>query len=212
MLRQPKNTAEGFFGWDRADRAASVGLVLLLHVLILAALLSGKQKPHEATSRETILQLLPFLRSAPPAEAPSAPSPSVAPIRKPIRVIVPDVVVPAPATPDATVLAPALNGCNLENLGNLSPEQRAKCIAYQNDVVGASRNAKDHAALNKPTQAKSAETWAQAIAKRNTPANVDCARIDTPEYGIQDNMKTTRLMVDLTCAARHIADGKSPLN
>jgi hypothetical protein len=212
MLRQPKNTAEGFFGWDRADRAVSVGLVVLLHILVLAALLSAKQKLHEETSRETILRLLPFLRSAPPAEAPTAPSPSVAPIRKPVPVIVPDVVVPAPATPDATVLAPALNGCNLENLDNLPPEQRAKCIAYQNDVVGAARNAKDHAALNKPTQAKSAETWAQAIVKRNTPAKVDCARVETPEYGFQANMKTTRLMVDLTCAARHIADGKSPLN
>ena len=110
------------------------------------------------------------------------------------------------------MLSPALNGCALENLDNLSPEQRAKCIAYQNDVVGAARNAKDHSALNRPTQSKSAETWAQAIVKRNTPAKVDCASIETPEYGIQDNMKTTRLMVDLNCAARHIVNGQSPLN
>lgn len=213
MLRQPRNAAEGFFGSDRADRAVSVGLVLLLHVLVLAALLSAKQKLHEDSPRETILNLLPFLRSAPPAaEAPAEPSPPVAPIRRPVPVIVPDVVVPAPATPDATVLAPALNGCTLENLDNLSPEQRAKCIAYQNDVVGAARNAKDHSALNKPTQAKSAETWAQAIVKRNTPAKVDCAKVETQEYGFQANMKSTRLMVDLTCAARHLAEGKSPLN
>ena len=119
---------------------------------------------------------------------------------------------PAPAAPDATVLAPALNGCALDTLDSLSPEQRAKCIAYQNDVVGAARNAKDHSALNKPTQAKSAETWAQAIVKRNTPAKVDCARIDTEEYGFQGNMKSTRLMVDLGCAIHHIAEGKSPLN
>jgi hypothetical protein len=212
MLRQLKNTAEGFFGSDRADRVVSVGLVLLIHVLVLAALLSTKQKLHEDNPRETILRLLPFLRSAPPAEAPAEPSPPVAPARKPMPIIVPDVVVPAPATPDATVLAPALNGCTLENLDNLSPERRTKCIAYQNDVVGAARNAKDHSALNRATQSKSAEAWAQAIVKRNTPAKVDCAKVETQEYGFQANMKSTRLMVDLTCAARHIAEGKSPLN
>lgn len=212
MLRRLRYTAEGFFGPDHADRAVSAGLVLLLHILVLAVLLSSKHKLHEDNPRETILRLLPFLRSAPTEEAPSVPRPSVAPIRKPVPIIVPDVVVPAPSTPDATVLAPALNGCALENLDNLSPEQREKCVTYQNDVVGAARNAKDHSALNKPTQSKSAETWAQAIVKRNTPAKVDCASIDTPQYGIQDNMKTTRLMVDLTCAARHIAEGKSPLN
>ena len=212
MLRRLRNTAEGFFGSEYADRAVSAGLVLLLHILVLAALLSARQKLHEETPREAILRLLPLLRSAPPAEAPAEPSPAVVPIRKPVPIIVPNVVVPAPATPDATVLAPMLNGCTLENLGNLSPEQRAKCVAYQNDVVGAARNAKEHSALNRPTQTKSAETWAQAIVKRNTPAKVDCASIDTPQYGIQDNMKTTRLMVDLNCAARHITEGKSPLN
>jgi hypothetical protein len=210
MLRQLRDTAEGFFGSDHADRAVSLGLVLLLHFLILAALLSAKQKLHEETPRETILRLLPFLRSAPPAEAPAEPSPSVAPVRRPVPIIVPNVVIPA--TPDATVLAPALNGCTLENLDNLPPEQRAKCIAYQNDVVGAVRNAKDHAALNRLTQSKSADAWAQAIVKRNTPAKVDCASVETPEYGFQANMKTTRLMVDLNCAARHIVEGKSPLN
>jgi hypothetical protein len=110
------------------------------------------------------------------------------------------------------VLGPALNGCNLENMDKLSPEQRANCIAYQNDVVGAARNAKDHSALNRPTQAKSAEVWAQAIVKRNTPAKVDCARVETPQYGFQANMKTTRIMVDLGCAVRHLANHQSPLN
>jgi hypothetical protein len=212
MLRRLKNTAEGFFGSDHADRAASFGLVLLLHILVLAALLSAKQKlQHDETARETILRLIPLLRSAPPVEAPAEPS-TVAPTRMPVPIIVPDVVLPVPATPNATVLGPALNGCTLENLGNLSPEQRAKCIAYQNDVVGAAQNAKDHSALNRPTQAKSADAWAQAIVKRNMPAKVDCAKVETVEYGFQDNMKTTRLMVDLGCAARHIMNGQSPLN
>jgi hypothetical protein len=206
MLRRLKDTAESFFGPDHADKAVSAGLVLLLHILVLAALLAGQKKLHDASPRETILRLLP---RAPPVEAPAVTSPSVAPVRKPAHIIVPNVVVPAP---DATVLAPALNGCALEALDSLSPEQRAKCVAYQNDVVGAARNARDHSALNKPTQAKSAETWAQAIVKRNTPAKVDCARIETQEYGFQGNMESTRLMVDLGCAARHLAEGKNPLN
>jgi hypothetical protein len=212
MLRRLKNTAEGFFGSDHADRAASFGLVLLLHILVLAALLSAKQKlQHDETARETILRLIPLLRSAPPVEAPAEPS-TVAPTRMPVPIIVPDVVLPVPATPNATVLGPALNGCTLENLGNLSPEQRAKCIAYQNDVVGAAQNAKDHSALNKPTQAKSADAWAQAIVKRNTPVKVDCASIHTEALGAQGGQIVTTAMLDLQCAARHLAEGKSPLN
>lgn len=199
--------AEGFFGRDYADRAVSTGLVLLLHILVLAALLSARVKLHDETVRETILRFLPPLQSAPPVEAPTVRSPSVAPLRKPAPII-PDVVVPQPTTPDATVLAPALNGCALENFGNLSPEQRAKCAAYQN-LAGA---AKERSPLNKPTQAKSADVWAQAIVKRNAPAKVDCASINTEVLGAQGGQIVTTAMIDLQCAARHIAEGKSPLN
>jgi len=184
--------------------------VLLLHILVLAALLSARVKLHEEAVRETILRFLPPERSAPPVEAPTVRSPSVAPLRKPAP-IMPDVIVPEPATPDATVLAPALNGCGLENLNNLSPEQRAKCTAYQN-LAGGANTAKEHSGLNRPTQAKSADVWAQAIVKRNTPAKVDCASINTEALGAQGGQIVTTAMIDLQCAARHIAEGKSPLN
>jgi len=211
MLRRSRDTAEGFFGPDYADKAVSTGLVLLLHILVLAALLSARQKLHEETPRETILRFLPLLRSAPPAETPAVQHPSVAPIRRPAP-ITPDVLIPVPATPDATVLGPALNGCNLENLDNLSPEQRAQCVAYQNDVVAAARHAKEYSALNRPTQSKSANAWAQAIVKRNTPAKVDCASINTEALGALGGQVVTTAMLDLQCAARHLANHQSPLN
>jgi hypothetical protein len=209
MRWRPPLAAEGIFGPDTADKAVSIGLVLLIHVLVLAALLSVRLKHYESEPRETILRLLPFLRSEPVPQTPSAPAPVL--IQRPsVPPIVPDIQ-PAPAEPSATILGPALNDCALENLDNLSPDQRAKCATYQSSIAGAAR-AKERAGLNQPSRSKSADTWAQSIVKRNTPAKVDCAKVDTEQLGFQDNIKSTRLMVDLTCAARHLANGQSPLN
>jgi hypothetical protein len=206
--------AEDFFGSGNTHRAVSAGLVLLLHLLILAALLYSRVKTHGVSEpRETILALLPLLKHELPVHNNPGTTPKTKRQVMPVRTSpYPNITPPIQAVPDATVLGPALNGCSLETMDKLSPEQRAKCIAYQNDVVGAARNAKDHDGLNKASRAVAAADWAQAIVKRNTPAKVDCTSIETPQYGIQENMKTTRLMVDLTCAARHLAAGKSPLN
>jgi hypothetical protein len=211
MRRRLTTMAEGFFGRDYADKAVSIGLVLLLHILVLASLLAMRVKHHEFEPRETILRLLPFLHSEPAPQAPAVPEPQVAPMRRPIvPTIVPEVAPPTPAEPSATVLAPALNDCALENLDNLSPEQRAKCATYREGIAGAAR-AKDRAGLNQPTKSKSADDWAQAIVRRNTAARVDCTKIETVDLGLQSNMKSTQIMVDLGCAARHLANGESPL-
>ena len=203
--------AEGFFGRDYTDKAVSIGLVLLLHILVLASLLAMHVKHREFESRETILRLLPFLRSEPTSQAPATPVPQVAPMRRPTTPpITPEVVPPVPAEPSATVLGPALNDCALENLDNLSPEQRAKCATYREGIAGAAR-AKDRAGLNQPTKSKSAADWAQAIVNRNAAARVDCTKIETVDLGIQSNVKSTQIMVDLGCAARHLANGESPL-
>ncbi|HUO92910.1 MAG TPA: hypothetical protein VMU22_08305 [Rhizomicrobium sp.] len=188
----------------------SVGLVLLLHILVLAALLSARVKVHDTAPRETILRLLPFLRSAPAPEAAPASIPSVVPMRRPVPPVMPAIAPPQPAEPSATVLAPALNGCTLENLANLPPDQRAACATRLNTAAGAAQ-AKARAGLNQPTRSKSAETWAQAIVKRNTPAKVDCTKIETEALGVQENVKSTMLMIDLGCAVRHLANGESPL-
>ena len=211
-MRWRVRTAAGdFFGPEYRDKALSGGLVLLLHILLLIALLSARVKVHDTETRETILRLLPFLRSE-PAPTPAAPASNsaVVPIRKPVPPIVPAIVTPQPAEPSATVLAPALNGCTLENLANLPPDQRATCAAQLNTAAGAAQ-AKARAGLNQPTRSKSPADWAQAIVKRNTPAKVDCTKIETVEMGYQSNIKSTQITVDLGCAARHLANGESPL-
>jgi hypothetical protein len=107
------------FGFARTDRAISAALVVLLHILIIALLLYGKEKAHLiAEPRETILTLLPFLRAAPP--------PDQVPLPKPREKVTPaperETIAPtAPSEPNATVLGPVLNGCNLNNLENLTP-------------------------------------------------------------------------------------------
>jgi len=204
--------AGGFFGPDTRDKALSGGLVLLLHILVLIALLSARVKVHETEPRETILRLLPFLRSEPAPQQKAAPASNshVAPVRKPAPPITPTIAPPQPAEPSATVLGPTLNGCTLENLATLPPDQRATCAAQLNTAAGAAQ-AKARAGLNQPTKSKSAADWAQAIVKRNTPAKVDCARVETEVLGTQGGQIVTNFMVDLRCAARHVAEGKSPL-
>ena len=214
QLRLADRTEESF-GSGNIRRAVSAGLVLVFHLMILAALLFARAKTHGVSeTRETTLTLLPLLRHELPAQAsPNRAHLSPRQKRAPAAEQIPqNSAPPVTATPDATVLGPALNGCDLENLDKLSPEQRSRCIAYQNDVVGASRQAKDHDGLNKASRSVAAAEWAQSIVKRNMPAKVDCARVETQEFGFQDNMKATSLMVDLRCAARHLANHQSPLN
>lgn len=209
MRRRLTTIAEGFFGRDYADKAVSAGLVLLLHILVLASLLTMRVKHHESQPSETILRLLPFLRSEPAPQAPAAPE--LPPMQRPVAPrIVPDVVPPATTQPNATVLGPALNDCALENLNNLAPEQRAKCATYQEGIAGQAR-AKAREGLSQPTKSKSAADWAQAIVQRNTPTKVDCASVHTEALGVGGGQIVTTAMVDLGCAARHIANRESPL-
>lgn len=209
--------AEESFGSGNPHKAISAGLVVLLHLVILIALLHARAKTHDISEApETILTLFPLLRHEQPAQAPPSGTRS-APKTKPQTLPIPtnryqNISPPVQAAPDATVLGPALNGCDLENMGRLSPEQRARCIAYQNDVVGAARIAKDHDGLNKPTRAVAATDWAQAIVKRNTPVKVDCATINTEAVGALGGQIVTTAMLDLRCAARHLANHESPLN
>ena len=82
------NRAEGFFGSGNTHRAVSAGLVLLLHLIILAALLTARMKTHGVSeSRETILTLLPLLRHELPAQSQpdnARPTPKAEPRTPPI--------------------------------------------------------------------------------------------------------------------------------
>src|SRR5271170_7723766 len=211
------NRAEDFFGSGNTHRAVSAGLVLLLHLIILAALLTARMKTHGVSEpRETILTLLPLLRHELPAPTQpdnAHPTPNTKPRTLPIPADrYQNISAPFQAAPDATVLGPTLNGCDLENMDKLSPEQRSRCIAYQNDVAGAARIAKDHDGLNKPTRSVAAADWARAIVRRNTPAKVDCASVHTEVLGSQGGQVVTTAMLDLRCAMRHLANHQSPLN
>ena len=114
------NRTEDFFGSGNTHRAVSAGLVLLLHLIILAALLYARAKTHVISEpRETILTLLPLLRHELPAQAPPHNARTTPKTKQQTPPVPTDryqnISPPIQTAPDATVLGPALNGCDLES-------------------------------------------------------------------------------------------------
>ncbi len=93
-------------------------------------------------------------------------------------------------------LGRSLFNCAPENLGLLSPEERARC--------GGSGIAPDNglAAAGPPSHVKNPELRAAEMEKKNTPMNVPCVTLQTRSLGpgFQDHV----LMVDPVCAAKEL--------
>ncbi len=211
MTRRVSDRAEDFFGSRSINRAVSAGLVLLVHVAILAVLLHSRQPYGFPQPRETILRLLPILQSAEPVpphyEAPKPLHRETAPI------FVPHIETPPSASatqPDITSLGEALNNCSLENLDKLTPEQRTRCAAYRNAVPGAM--ARTQPGLNVPSHSIDAALWAEAIKQRNTPTKVDCANVASQVAGVQGNTQSIGVMVNVPCVLRHLIQRQSPIH
>lgn len=180
-------------------RAFSVTLVLLLHLLALALILQSvtrHTRPHVA--RETILRFLPLLPrnedTAVPTEAP-APSRAIAP---PIIALPP--VTTAPSAPDVQALGRSLFGCAPENLANLSPQDRGRCITgmlkpAEPDLIAPRSHVKDPARL------------AAEEAERNKPLRLQCTYYTTAPgpFG-----PVTVPMTDQWCMIKGLLNGFAP--
>jgi hypothetical protein len=149
-------------------RIVSAALVLLLHLLLLAALLHSVIHPvRTAAMREIFFQLAPRRERAIPLPAPPLPA-MIAPPRG--GVTTGAMPTPAPAAPDMRGLGQALFGCAPEILGSLTPEQRSHC------TTGFARP--DANAVAAPsTHVKDAARWAGALKERNTPGRIPCTYI-----------------------------------
>ncbi|MGN6517035.1 MAG: hypothetical protein ACTHLR_14480 [Rhizomicrobium sp.] len=149
--------------------------VLLLHLLVVAALLSATQLTvHPVTeTREIILHLV-----AP--EAPPQRNEKKVPAAKPTAIREPaPVFVPPPAfTPPATSRAPALNGLNRQLFG-CSPDQLASATAEERAACASASlgprydpgatDYRDHTG-----RSKSAAQWARDRARKNAPMLLPC--------------------------------------
>jgi hypothetical protein len=149
-------------------RAVSATLVLLLHLLLLAALLRSVIHPSPpAAIREIFFQLAPRSERASPLPPPPLPALLVPPRGGVTSGAMPS---PAPAAPDIRGLGQSLFGCAPETLGNLTPEQRSHC------TTGFARP--DGNAVAAPSShVKNAARWEGELKARNTPGRIPCTYV-----------------------------------
>lgn len=185
-------------------RALGASLVLLLHGLLLLALLHALTTPARRTpqsAREIIFHLI--ARPAQPKAQTAAPLAESTP-RAPRRVAPVVAAQPSAPAPDIQGIGKSLFGCALENLSNLTPQQRAACS------TGALARP-DGTAVNEPSShVKDPRRRAAEMAAKTAPAKVPCSYMTNAQTPI-GNVPVT--MMDLECLADGIfGKGLKPLN
>jgi hypothetical protein len=179
----------------------SLMLVMLLHGLLLMLLLHAfTQKNTAALSpRESILRLLPLLRS-PQEEA--APSAGAAPRARPMPApVMPPAISTAPAAPDVPGLGRQLFGCAPERLATLSPEERARC------ATGLKAPDKSVVTFPKSHVQDPARRAAELKAK-NSPPRIPCTFTGSAPAPHGTAMA---VMVDPVCVIDGLFNGYAPL-
>jgi hypothetical protein len=167
-----------------------IGGVVLVHLLLIGLILSGLPKSMTAPriAREMFLSLMPKPQPEPQKKL----LPRDTAIRRTMRapVYFPQIV--SPRAPAATKLSIPLFDCAPENLGNLSPEDQAKCA-----VTGITPP--DGASVALRSHVRDPARRAEELAARRAPARVSCTRTETQV--IQNVVQQHSLIVDPLCAA-----------
>jgi hypothetical protein len=194
-------------GSDATRRWGSAILVLLLHLLLLLGLLrslTAPVTPPHVTAREMILRLLPVLKPAPEQEA--APPAIVSPRNRIIPIVPPPIGaapmpnLSGPLSGPLSDLGQSLFGCALENLANLSREQRAHCatgLARPDDSVMA----------EPPSHVKDPARRAAEMRTKNTPGKIPCTYVATDK-----GQGMALPAVDPLCVLGGLINGFGPLN
>jgi hypothetical protein len=194
------------FARTSSQRTASLVLVLLLHALLLLAALQFMVKP-QIRLRSAAERVLEMIITIPPKPVP-APAPPARPAA-PVRAAPGGVwsgampsLAPPVAPPDITGLGQALLGCALENLTNLTPEQRAHCkldLARPDDSL----------VIEPPSHVKDPVRRAAEMRARNTPLRVPCTSVISAPVG---GGTAAVPMVSPFCALDGLINGFGPLN
>ncbi|HEY8947925.1 MAG TPA: hypothetical protein VIM56_03475 [Rhizomicrobium sp.] len=154
--------------------------VLLLHLLVIAALLSTTRWTFAPTSepKEIILHLIAPKSEPNPEEKKKLPTAAPRTVREPAPAFVP----PPAFTPPTTSTAPALNGlnrqlfgCTPDALASATPAERAACASASLGPrydPGAT-DFRDHT-----DRSRSAAQWARDRARKNSPLLLPCMSPD----------------------------------
>ena len=176
--------------WWRSPRWAGGGLVVVVHVVLIAFLLSSLTTTRLAlpTQREIFFLFRPKPPPAPPRRPvfipPSAPAAPVFP-EAPLP--------PAPTAlipPGVKALSQSLFGCAPENLANLPREERAHCEGAPG-IAAADSDLR----AGFVEHALQAARWRAALHARNTPLTVPC--VTSPAGGLGSPLSPT--IVDPPC-------------
>lgn len=183
---------------DNKRRLFAVGGVLLIHLLIVALILSGIPKiiGKRADLREVFFVFSPVPR--PHEKPPLAPPTPRRPVHVPIFHVpaISPKPIPAP-NPKLKGLGLSLLPCAPENLVNLSPEERDQCFSAQ---AGASPSRSDVIPGTVRERAVDAGTWSASIARRNSPPRLRCSYIRAIPQDVTTGRTTKVIMVDPLCA------------
>jgi hypothetical protein len=182
-------------------RAAATLLVLVLHAILIAAFLrmTIASPPADVPMREMVLWFVPAPHPKPPVPKERA-NTSVRhrTVSSPRFPEYPAITAPPPPA----ISAPGLEGlhaflfnCALENLANLTPEQRAQCAG----TVPKSNDSVDYA--DHTNRSKDAQLWARRRARKNGPLLLPCAS----PYGISP-------LGTLMCLGKSAITGKLDLD
>jgi len=169
---------------NRAHRAVSILLVLILHTLLVLALLRFMVRPQNSAFREAprLFEMMidtarlpaPRTRKGAPRPAPARaavePAPQIPPLAEPLS--------PTP-TPDIRAFGQALVGCAPENVTNLTEAQRSQCRKF-GALPSYDPSAVDYADRSVP----GAKRWARELARKNAPLLLPCgnSRSADPVY------------------------------
>jgi hypothetical protein len=170
---------------NRAHRAVSILLVLILHTLLVLALVRFMVRPQNPAFRGPEARLFEMMintarlpaprtrKGAPkpaPARAAVEPVPQIPPLAEPLR--------PTP-TPDIRGFGQALVGCAPEKLATLDEAERSGCRKF-GALPSYDPSAVDYADHSVP----GAKRWARELARKNAPLLLPCgnSRSADPVY------------------------------
>jgi hypothetical protein len=185
------------FSTETLRRTGGAGLVLLLHLIMIAFLLRATLHAvqHISTAHEETIWFVPPPRVKPQTvrvvPAPAAPPHST-------RFVIPrNTITPAPMVPNITEhgdLHALLFDCAPENLANLPPQQRARCLS----APGSTKPPSDtEVYAEHATRSHEAARWARGVARKHEPLLLPCM---PPGLGT------------LLCLAKAAKDGKFDLD
>ncbi|HZQ40670.1 MAG TPA: hypothetical protein VFA87_07745 [Rhizomicrobium sp.] len=169
---------------NRAHRAVSILLVLILHALLVLALLRFMVRPQNSAFREApqprLFEMMintarlpaPRTRKGAPRPAPARAAVEPAP-QIPLR------AEPLSPTPDIRGFGQALADCAPEKVANLAEAQRSQCRKF-GALPSYDPSAVDYADHSVP----GAKRWARELARKNAPLLLPCgnSRAADPVY------------------------------